>query len=188
MRPSKEEAMNAVKTLIKWAGDNPEREGLIDTPRRVVEAYSEYFDGYNHDPKGVLSKLFEEVEGYDDIVLLKNMRFESHCEHHIAPILGSAHIAYIPNKKVVGISKLARLLDIFAKRLQTQETMTSQIALTIQESLDTKGVAVLIDADHQCMTSRGVYKPGTSTVTTKFLGVFAEDKSFEDKFYNLIKL
>jgi len=186
-KPTKEEAKAAVKTLLSWAGDNPEREGLLDTPKRVVEAFSEYFDGYNHDPKDALSTTFEEVGGYDDIVLLKNMRFESHCEHHIAPIIGVAHIAYYPNKKVIGISKLARLLDVFAKRLQTQETMTSQIAATIEEVLAPKGVAVLIDAEHQCMTARGAHKPGTTTLTSTLTGIFKSDKSLEEKFYTMIK-
>ncbi|MFZ8865050.1 MAG: GTP cyclohydrolase I FolE [Rickettsiales bacterium] len=186
-KPNIEEAKKAVRTLLSWAGDNPEREGLKDTPKRVAEAFKEYFSGYNFDAKQILSTTFEEIEGYDDIVLLKNMRFESHCEHHIAPIIGIAHIAYIPNKKVVGISKLARLLDVYAKRLQTQETMTSQIANTIEETLKPQGVAVLIDAEHQCMTARGAHKPGTTTITSTFTGIFKTDKSLEEKFYNMIK-
>ena len=146
--PSREEAMRAVKTLIAWAGDDPEREGLIETPKRVVKAYEEFFEGYKIDPAEILSKTFEEVEGYDEMVLIKNIRLESHCEHHIVPILGKAHVAYMPKKKVVGISKIARLVDVFAKRLQIQETLTSQIAETLQSVLDPLGVAVLIDASH----------------------------------------
>jgi GTP cyclohydrolase I len=184
---SRNEALKAVETLIKWAGDEPSREGLLDTPKRVVDAYEEFFQGYTEDPKKVLAKTFEEVEGYDDIVLLKNMNFESHCEHHMVPIIGVAHIAYLPDKKVVGISKIARLLDVYAKRLQTQETMTSQIVNTIEEVLKPKGVAVLIDAKHQCMTTRGVKKAETSTVTCSFTGFFKSDFNWENKFYNLIK-
>ena len=186
-RASKEEAMQAVKTLISWAGDNPSREGLIDTPKRVVEAYEEFFSGYNQDPKEILSRTFEEINDYDDIVLLKNMDFESHCEHHMVPIIGKAHIAYLPNQRVVGISKIARLLDIFAKRLQTQETMTSQFAKTIDDVLKPKGCAVIIDAFHQCMTTRGVKKSNVSTVTQTFTGVFKTDINMEKKIYNLIK-
>ena len=152
--PSREEAMRAVKTLIAWAGDNPDREGLIETPKRVVKAYEEFFEGYKIDPKEILSKTFEEVEGYDEMVLINNIRLESHCEHHIVPILGKAHVAYMPKKRVVGISKIARLVDVFAKRLQIQETLTSQIAETLQSVLDPLGITVLIDASHQCMTSR----------------------------------
>lgn len=185
-KPSKAEAMQAVQTLIRWAGDNPEREGLIDTPKRVVEAYEEFFCGYAEDPKEILAKTFEEVENYDEMVLLKNMRFESHCEHHMVPIIGKAHIAYIPNGKVVGISKMARLLDVYAKRLQTQETMTSQIADRIEEALQPKGVAVVIDAAHQCMTTRGVYKPGTNTVTSQLRGIFRDSDKTRAEFMNLI--
>ncbi|MBU6140648.1 MAG: GTP cyclohydrolase I FolE [Proteobacteria bacterium] len=185
-RPSLKQAEDAVRTLISWAGDNPDREGLIETPKRVVNAYREFFSGYEADPEKILGKTFEEVEGYDDIVLLKNMRFESHCEHHMVPFIGKAHIAYIPNKKVVGISKIARLLDVYAKRLQTQETMTAQIATTIGKVLKAKGVAVLIDAEHQCMTTRGVYKQGTSTVTKTMLGTFKTDSEMEKKFLTLI--
>ncbi|HCR85415.1 MAG TPA: GTP cyclohydrolase I FolE [Alphaproteobacteria bacterium] len=187
-RPSKDEAMNAVKTLLSWAGDNPEREGLKDTPKRVVEAYEEWFSGYNEDPHEILAKTFEEVENYDEMVLLKNMRVESHCEHHIAPILGVAHIAYIPDKKVVGISKIARLLDAFSKRLQTQETMTAQIADAIQSALKPKGVAVVIDAKHQCMTTRGVHKTETSTVTSQVRGLFRENEKTRKEFLTLISL
>lgn len=188
VRPSQQQAEAAVKTLIAWAGDNPDREGLRETPKRVVEAYREFFSGYEEDAKKVLSKTFEEVEEYDDIVLLKNMRLESHCEHHMVPFVGKAHIAYIPNKKVVGISKIARLLDIFSKRLQTQETMTSQIADVIDEVLKPKGVAVFIDAEHQCMTTRGVHKFGTTTITKKMTGVFKSDFEMEKRFLTLISL
>ena len=184
--PSREEAMRAVKTLIAWAGDNPEREGLVETPKRVVKAYEEFFEGYKINPKEILSKTFEEVEGYDEMVLIKNIRLESHCEHHIVPILGKAHIAYMPKKRVVGISKIARLVDVFAKRLQIQETLTSQIAETLQSVLDPLGVAVLIDASHQCMTTRGVHKPESSTVTKKMIGIFKEDKILQSQFMELI--
>ena len=184
--PSREEAMRAVKTLIAWAGDNPDREGLIETPKRVVKAYEEFFEGYNIDPTEILSKTFEEVEGYDEMVLIKNIRLESHCEHHIVPILGKAHVAYMPKKRVIGISKIARLVDVFAKRLQIQETLTSQIAETLQSVLDPLGVAVLIDASHQCMTTRGVHKPESSTVTKKMIGIFKEDKILQSQFMELI--
>ena len=184
--PSREEAMRAVKTLIAWAGDNPDREGLIETPKRVVKAYEEFFEGYKIDPTEILSKTFEEVEGYDEMVLIKNIRLESHCEHHIVPILGKAHVAYMPKKRVVGISKIARLVDVFGKRLQIQETLTSQIAETLQSVLDPLGVAVLIDASHQCMTTRGVHKPESSTVTKKMIGIFKEDKILQSQFMELI--
>ena len=184
--PSREEAMNAVKTLIAWAGDNPNREGLIETPKRVVDAYKEFFEGYSQNPDEILSKTFEEVEGYDEMVLIKNIRLESHCEHHIVPILGIAHVAYMPNKRVVGISKLARLVDVYAKRLQIQETLTSQIAETIQRVLDPLGVAVIIDASHQCMTTRVVHKPESSTVTKRMLGVFKNDAEIRSEFMKLI--
>ena len=184
--PSREEAMRAVKTLIAWAGDNPDREGLIETPKRVVKAYEEFFEGYKIDPAEILSKTFEEVEGYDEMVLIKNIRLESHCEHHIVPILGKAHVAYMPKKRVVGISKIARLVDVYAKRLQIQETLTSQIAQTLQSVLDPLGVAVLIDASHQCMTTRGVHKPESSTVTKKMIGIFKEDKILQSQFMELI--
>ncbi len=185
--PSREEAMQAVKTLIAWAGDNPNREGLVETPKRVVDAYKEFFDGYKMNPDEILSKTFEEVEGYDEMVIIKNIRLESHCEHHIVPILGIAHVAYMPNKKVVGISKLARLVDVFAKRLQIQETLTAQIAETIQRVLDPLGVAVLIDASHQCMTTRGVHKLESSTVTKRMLGVFKTDENVRSEFMELIR-
>jgi len=185
-RPSPQEAMDAVRTLLRWAGDDPTREGLLDTPKRVIDAYEEFFAGYNDNPKDILSKTFEEVEGYDEMVLLKNIRLESHCEHHMVPIIGKAHIAYLPNKRVVGISKLARLIDVFAKRLQTQETMTAQIADTINEVLQPKGVAVVIDAKHQCMTTRGVHKTNTTTVTSRMLGTFKSDPRTRAEFMTLI--
>jgi GTP cyclohydrolase I len=187
-RPSQKQAEDAVRTLISWAGDNPDREGLLDTPKRVVKAYREFFAGYDANPDDILGKTFEEVEGYSDMVLLKNMRMESHCEHHMVPFLGTAHIAYIPNKKVVGISKIARLLDVFSKRLQTQETMTAQIAETLHRVLKAKGVAVLIDAKHQCMTTRGIHKIDTSTVTKTMLGAFKNDLEMEKKFLTMISL
>ena len=186
--PSREEAMRAVKTLIAWAGDNPDREGLIETPKRVVKAYEEFFEGYKIDPTEILSKTFEEVEGYDEMVLIKNIRLESHCEHHIVPILGKAHVAYMPKKRVVGISKIARLVDVFAKRLQIQETLTSQIAETLQSVLDPLGVAVLIDASHQCMTTRGVHKPESSTVTSAMKGIFKENAVTRNEFLSFVTL
>jgi GTP cyclohydrolase IA len=186
IRPTQQEAEDAVRTLIAWAGDDILREGLIETPKRVVQAYREFFAGYDEDPKAILSKTFEEVEGYDEMVLLKNMRVESHCEHHMVPIIGVAHIAYIPDKRVVGISKLARLLDIYAKRLQTQETMTAQIADTLNEVLQPKGVAVVVDAAHQCMTTRGVHKTATTTITSRLLGVFKTDARTRQEFMTLV--
>lgn len=186
-RPSEAEAQEAVKTLIRWAGDDPMREGLRDTPKRVVDAYKEFYAGYDIDPEEVLARTFEEVQNYDEVVLLKNMRFESHCEHHMVPIIGKAHIAYIPNKKVVGISKLARLLDVFAKRLQTQELMTQQIAETIDRVLKPRGVAVIIDAYHECMTTRGVHKSETSTVTSTMIGIFKADSAKRAELMSLIQ-
>ena len=180
------EALEAVKTLILWAGDDPEREGLVDTPKRVVKAYKEFFSGYEEDPEEILSRTFEEVEGYDDAVIVRNIRVESHCEHHMVPILGVAHVGYIPDQRVVGISKLARIIDIFGKRLQTQETMTAQVADTINKVLKPKGVAVVIDAAHQCMTTRGIHKTETSTVTSRMLGVFKENAITRTEFMNLI--
>ncbi len=185
--PTREEAMQAVKTLIAWTGDNPNREGLVDTPKRVVDAYEEFFEGYKMNPDEILSRTFEEVEGYDEMVIIKNVRLESHCEHHIVPILGTAHVAYIPNNRVVGISKLARLIDVYGKRLQTQETMTAQIADTIQRVLNPKGVAVVIDAAHQCMTTRGVHKTESSTITSRMLGVFRDDPRTRAEFMGLIR-
>lgn len=186
-RPSREEAEAAVRTLIQWTGDNPDREGLVDTPARVIRSYDEFFAGYHEDAAEMLNRTFEEVDGYDDMVLLKNIRVESYCEHHIVPILGNASIAYFPDRRVVGISKLARVIDIFAKRLQTQETMTSQIASTIQTVLQPKGVALIVDAAHQCMTTRGVRKPGVSMVTTQFTGCFADDQNLQNRFLTQVQ-
>ncbi len=186
LKPSREEAEEAVKTLISWAGDDPTREGLIETPKRVVKSYEEFYAGYDQDPAEILSKVFEEIEGYDEIVLVKNILLESHCEHHMVPILGKAHVAYLPDKRVVGLSKLARVVDLFAKRLQTQETMTAQIADTIDEVLKPKGVAVVIDAEHQCMSSRGVSKKGASTITSRMIGVFRDNQKSRMEFMNLI--
>ena len=184
---SKEEAEEAVRTLIKWAGDDPDREGLKETPKRVVNAYNEFFSGYNASPEKELSKTFDDVKGYNDIVMLRNIELHSHCEHHMVPIIGKVHLAYLPTKTVVGISKLARVVDIFARRLQTQETMTQQIADTIYNSLKPKGVAIYVEAFHQCMTTRGIMKQDVSTVTTCFLGDFKSDKELEDKFLKLVK-
>ena len=187
-KPTRKEAEDAVRTLISWAGDDPTREGLIETPKRVVNSYEEFYDGYGQDPAEILSKVFEEIEGYDEIVLVKDILLESHCEHHMVPILGKAHVAYLPDKRVVGLSKLARVVDLYAKRLQTQETMTAQIADTINDVLKPKGVAVVIDAEHQCMSSRGVSKKGTSTVTSRMLGVFRDNQKSRMEFMNLIAL
>jgi GTP cyclohydrolase IA len=184
-RPSRETAMEAVRTLIAWAGDDPKREGLIDTPQRVVDAFREWFSGYDQCPKDELSRTFEDVGGYDDMVMLKKIDVESHCEHHIAPFLGKAYVAYLPTERVVGISKIARVVEIFAKRLQTQETMTAQIAEAIDAALETKGVAVLIDAEHQCMTTRGVHHKDVTTVTTQFTGAFKTDAELRARFVNL---
>ena len=186
-KPSREEAMDAVRTLISWAGDDPEREGLIETPKRVVKAYEEFFAGYAQDPVKVLGKTFEDVKGYDDIVFLRDINIETHCEHHMVPILGKAHVAYLPKNKVVGIYKLARVIEIFAKRLQTQETMTMQILNTIDDTLDPYGTAIMIDAKHQCMTTRGINKPNVSTVTTKFSGSFSNDTDLRQRFMQLTK-
>ena len=185
-KPSREEAEKAVRVLLEWTGDNPDREGLIETPKRVVKAYEQFFEGYDQDPEEVLMKTFEEVEGYDEMVIVKDIRLESHCEHHMVPILGVAHVGYIPNKRVVGISKLARIVDIFGKRLQTQETMTSQIANTIQKVLDPKGVAVVIDANHQCMSTRGVHKTTSSTVTSAMKGIFKENSVTRNEFLSIL--
>ena len=187
-KPSREEAEKAVRVLLEWAGDDPDREGLIETPKRVVKAYEQFFEGYQQDPEEVLRKTFEEVEGYDEMVIVKDIRLESHCEHHMVPILGVAHVGYIPNNRVVGISKLARIVDIFGKRLQTQETMTSQIANTIQKVLDPKGVAVVIDANHQCMSTRGVHKTTSSTVTSAMKGIFKENAVTRNEFLSFVNL
>jgi len=184
--PSRAEAEEAVRTLIRWAGDDPSREGLQDTPKRVTKAFGEWFSGYEVDPEAILARTFEEVEGYDDIVLLKNIRLESYCEHHMAPIIGTAHVGYLPKGKVVGISKLARLVDAYAKRLQVQEKLTAQIADTLTDVLEPQGVAVMITAEHQCMSTRGVHKHGVDTVTTRFTGVFRDDPKMEDRFMRLV--
>ena len=185
-KPSREEALNAVRTLISWAGDNPDREGLLETTDRVIRSYGSFFGGYEQAPESVLGKTFEEVEGYDDAVIVRNIRVESHCEHHMVPIVGVAHVGYIPNKRVVGISKLARVVDIYSKRLQTQETMTALIADTINRVLQPKGVAVVIDANHECMSTRGVHKTESSTITSRMLGSFRDNIETRAEFMNLI--
>ena len=187
-RPSRSEAEAAVKLLLRWMGENPGREGLVGTPERVVLAWEEFCVGYNEDPADLLQLTFEDVECYDDMVMLRNIRMESHCEHHLVPILGVAHIAYMPDRRVVGISKLARVVDSFARRLQTQETLTAQVAETIQSVLRPKGVAILIDAQHQCMTTRGVRKPDVSMVTTRFTGVFESDTNLQRRFLEQARL
>lgn len=186
-RPSREEAEAAVEVLLRWAGDNPERDGLVETPARYTRAFEEFFAGYNMDPVKELQKTFEDIEDYDDMVLVKNIDFVSHCEHHIAPIIGKAHVAYWPNKKVVGISKLARIVDIFARRLTSQENMTRDIAKIITDTLDAKGCAVMIDANHQCMSTRGVGKARSSTVTSFFTGVFEKESEVRMRFMEMIK-
>ena len=183
---SDEKAEEAIKTIIEWIGENPEREGLKSTPKRVIKAYGEYFRGYTQNPAQYLSKTFTEVEGYDDMVVEKNISIHSHCEHHMAPITGVAHVAYIPSNKVVGLSKLARVVEVFSQRLQTQERLTMQIAKTIMEVLQPRGVAVTIDAAHQCMTNRGVKKEDTTTVTNYFLGAFKDDLSFQNRYLRYI--
>ena len=185
-KPSRKQAEEAVKILIKWAGDNPEREGLLETPKRVVNSYKEFFSGYDSKPEQILSKTFDEVEGYDEMVIVRDIAIESHCEHHMVPFIGIAHIGYIPNKRIVGISKLARIADVFAKRLQTQEIMTAQIADTINEVLKPKGVAVVIDAQHLCMTTRGTHKTESSTITSRMLGLFRTNSNTRSEFMNLI--
>jgi GTP cyclohydrolase I len=176
-RPTREEAETAVRTLLRWAGDDPTREGLIDTPARVVKSYEEFFQGYSTDPVAILERTFEETDGYDEIVLLRDIRLESHCEHHMVPIIGRAHVAYLPHRRVVGISKLARVVEAYGKRLQIQEKLTAQIANTIQEVLQPRGVAVVIEASHQCMSTRGVHKSGVTMVTSRMLGAFRDDPS-----------
>ena len=185
-RPSREQAEEAVRTLLRWAGDDPRREGLQDTPKRVVRSYEEFFAGYEADPVDMLQRTFEEIDGYDEMVVLRDIRFESHCEHHMAPIIGKAHVAYLPRRRVVGISKLARVVEVYAKRLQIQEKMTSQIANTINEVLQPLGVAVVIEAAHQCMTTRGVHKPGVIMVTSRMLGGFRNDPSTRREFLAMI--
>lgn len=184
--PTREEAEEAVRTLIRWAGDDPSREGLVDTPSRVVRAYKEHFAGYRDDPVEYLQRTFEEVEGYDEMVVLRDIRVESHCEHHMLPIVGKAHVAYLPDRRVVGISKLARVVDAYAKRMQIQEKLTAQIASTIAEILQPKGVAVVIDAAHECMTLRGVHKPGVTMVTSHMLGRFRTDPKTRREFMAII--
>jgi GTP cyclohydrolase I len=185
-KPARAEVESAVRTLIRWAGDDPLREGLKGTPDRVARAFEEFFSGYEIDPVDFLKRTFEEVDGYDEMIVLRDIRFESHCEHHLAPIIGRAHIAYLPNRRVVGISKLARVLEAYAKRLQIQEKLTAQIANTISEVLQPKGVAVVIDAAHQCMTTRGIHKPGVSMVTSRMLGAFRSDPSTRREFLAII--
>ncbi|PCJ03201.1 MAG: GTP cyclohydrolase I FolE [Alphaproteobacteria bacterium] len=185
-RPSRDEAMKAVETLLRWAGEDPSREGLLETPKRVVKAYEEFFSGYNKDASAELQKTFEDIEGFDDMVLVKDIDFVSHCEHHLVPILGKAHVAYWPDEKVVGISKLARVVDIFGRRLVSQENMTRNILKCIDETLKPKGVAVYIDANHQCMSTRGVNKGASSTVTSMFCGVFKEDRDVQRRFLDMI--
>ena len=184
--PTRDEAINAVRTLIRWAGDDPDREGLLETPDRVVRSYREFFSGYGQDPKEILAKTFSEVDGYDEMIVMNDIRFESHCEHHMAPIIGKVHIGYLPDKRVVGISKLARLVEVYAKRLQIQEKMTVQIADTLQEVLQPKGVAVVVEASHQCMTTRGVHKPGAALVTSRMLGAFRKDATTRREFLAII--
>ena len=185
-RPSREEAEEAVRTLLRWAGDNPEREGLVGTPDRVVRAYEEFFAGYDEDPAEMLQRTFEEVEGYDEVVVLRDIRLESHCEHHMVPIIGKVHIGYLPDRRVVGISKLARVVQAFAKRLQIQEKLTAQIANTIDAVLQPKGVGVVIKAVHHCMTTRGIHKPDSNLVTSRMLGCFREDAGLRRQFLDMI--
>lgn len=186
IRPSQEEAENAVRTLIAWAGDDPAREGLLETPARVAKSYRELFAGYTQDPAEILSRTFKEVGGYDDLVLMRDIPFHSHCEHHMVPFVGKAHIAYLPHDGVVGLSKMARLVEVFARRLQTQETMTAQIIDALNENLNPRGAAVLLEAEHMCMTMRGVRAHGVATLTHRFTGVFAEDRNEQDRFFALI--
>ena len=185
---SDKEAEEAFKTILSWMGEDPEREGLLETPKRVMKAYKEYFSGYKENPDKILDKTFGDVDGYDDMVIQKNISVQSHCEHHMAPIIGKAHVAYIPKDRVVGLSKLARVVEVFSKRLQTQERLTMQVAKTLMESLDAKGVAVTIDATHQCMTMRGIKKEQASTVTNYYLGQFKEDLSFQNRYLRFISI
>lgn len=186
-QPTRAEAEAAVRTLIRWAGDNPNRDGLRETPARVAKAYREYFQGYQQDPDSILTKTFEEIEGYDEMIVLRGIRFESHCEHHMAPIIGKAHVGYLPTNRVVGISKLARVVESFARRLQVQEKMNAQIANCIQHILEPKGVAVVIEAAHQCMTTRGIHKPGVTMVTSTMLGAFRDDARTRREFLSMIR-
>ena len=185
---SDKEAEDAFRTILAWMGEDPAREGLIETPKRVVKAFKEYFKGYKEDPKQILDKTFGDVEGYDDMVVQKNISVQSHCEHHMAPIIGKAHVAYIPKDRVVGLSKLARVVEVFSKRLQTQERLTMQIANTLMESLDAKGVAVTIDSTHQCMTMRGIKKEQATTVTNYYLGQFKDDLSYQNRYLRFISI
>ena len=185
-RPDRRDAEEAVRTLLRWTGEDPNRDGLIETPSRVVRAFEEYFRGYAEDPEQILHKTFEEIEGYDEMIVLRGIRFESHCEHHMAPIIGRAWVGYIPTGKVVGISKLARIVDVYAKRLQIQEKMTAQIAQAIQTVLEPEGVGVVIKAEHHCMTTRGIHKPGTDLVTSRMLGVFRDDPKTRQEFLSMI--
>jgi len=186
LKPTEDEAEEAVRTLIKWAGDDPKREGLIETPRRVVKSYKDFFSGYNLDPREILSKKFREVEGYDEIIILKDIRLESHCEHHMVPFVGIAHVGYLPKKKIVGLSKLARLVEIFAKRLQIQEKLTAQIANSIDEVLQPRGVGVIIEASHLCVATRGIHKPDAKMVTSRMLGSFRDDPATRKEFLELV--
>jgi len=185
---SDKEAEEAFKTILSWLGEDPNREGLLETPKRVMKAYKEYFAGYKEDPSKILDKTFGDVDGYDDMVIQKNISIQSHCEHHMAPIIGKAHVAYIPKERVVGLSKLARVVEVFSKRLQTQERLTMQVAKTLMESLDAKGVAVTIDATHQCMTMRGIKKEQASTVTNYYLGQFKDDLSYQNRYLRFISI
>ena len=185
---SDKEAENAFKTILAWMGEDPNREGLLETPKRVVKAFKEYFKGYNEDPNQILDKTFGDVDGYDDMVIQKNISVQSHCEHHMAPIIGKAHVAYIPKDRVVGLSKLARVVEVFSKRLQTQERLTMQIANTLMQSLDAKGVAVTIDSTHQCMTMRGIKKEQATTVTNYYLGQFKDDLSYQNRYLRFISI
>ena len=185
---SDKEAEEAFKTILTWLGEDPNREGLLETPKRVMKAYKEYFSGYKVDPSKILDKTFGDVDGYDDMVIQKNISIQSHCEHHMAPIIGKAHVAYIPKERVVGLSKLARVVEVFSKRLQTQERLTMQVAKTLMESLDAKGVAVTIDSTHQCMTMRGIKKEQASTVTNYYLGQFKEDLSYQNRYLRFISI
>ena len=186
IKPTREEVKEAVKTLIKWAGDDPDREGLIETPDRVIKAYENFFAGYNNDPREILSKKFREVEGYDEMIVLKDIRLESHCEHHLVPFIGTAHIGYIPKNKVVGLSKLARVVEVFSKRLQIQEKLTAQIANSIDEVLQPKGVGVIIEASHLCISTRGIHKTDSRMVTSRMLGIFRNNSDTRREFLNII--
>ncbi len=186
VRPTRQEAEDAVRTLLRWAGDDPDREGLLDTPKRVTKAYSDWFRGYEEDPAELLQRTFEEVEGYDEMVVLRDIRFESYCEHHMAPIIGKAHVGYLPKGRVVGISKLARIVDAFAKRLQVQEKMNAQIAQVLMDTLEPHGVAVVLEGEHHCMSTRGVHKPGVSMVTSTMLGAFRDDPATRKEFMTVI--